>query len=641
MAETTVQIKPTEAAIMAAQRNKVDTMPTLSPKLEEARTKGKELRRLQEQGLSGKDRILALKEASKVKFASRDRDDLILSFGAGLAKKEGNNIVIDSSADQETKSSFESGKEVAEPISNLILYTDIIEQSKALNKSAERVAIDERRMNGGQWVKCRGDALKYLLEEGVMREIFPELYDGTMSQDSVKAFLETTLASDPKLRQKLSEKMKSALQRAKSFEEAETDPGLKQAEETKNSLSSEINQRLERIIGDLRDSGLEIESDVRDDLERMVKEGRSGEAIRKKVEQVFIGSFSDQQRKQINDYLAANQQVASLREELTGLIRGEYKDKVEEELIGARQNLAQLSAGLNQASGFSAAFSRYQKISKILGGDPQTTPLLQEFTELIRKGQEYRKSEQDIQAKKPDAEKKMKAKRANRLQQESELISDMEQYLKDSIIETVTERMEEAEGFEKQRLNEIAEKANTEGVKRVKDSMSTRWIEYKHDGKKRKREVHTKNISQDIRYALYHGEEDEGIKRLVLRDLEVTEWKTIKFSDLQGEQKAMFEESWQKCGEDYKKKLLTSFFEARSAVHVVGPLSLKGHEWKLLEKHFGGTIDDALSKSKEGQDALNKIKEKGIVPGFKLKYLLYVLLALGLLGGGTLFKFGR
>ncbi|MCL5970766.1 MAG: hypothetical protein M1450_04695 [Patescibacteria group bacterium] len=263
-------------------------------------------------------------------------------------------------------------------------------------------------------------------------------------------------------------------------------------------------------------------------------------------------------------------------------------------------------------------------------------------------------NERDNAKKNLDQKKRVFDKeKGKQLKSEKELEKKMTNLLADALNGHLDERTQKAWEVYQEQWRELEDRAVGDDEKKVRKEISTRYIET--DETTRKKTIKRQNIGSDVKFIAYHPE--DGIKRFVLRDLDLKDaagvdidWKNVDLSTLTPEQQSKLNTTYEKCKGDYEKTLFESFFTARLMRDTrftfgfgkhqwegtPGHLSLKAHEWQLLEKNFSGVIDKAIDGSKNAKTALKNLEKKGLMPTFKLKWLLYLLIALGVIGGAPM-----
>ncbi len=100
--------------------------------------------------------------------------------------------------------------------------------------------------------------------------------------------------------------------------------------------------------------------------------------------------------------------------------------------------------------------------------------------------------------------------------------------------------------------------------------------------------------------------------------------------------RADFDKLYNEQGDTIKNRFVTDLFRARGftdkkilGVGLGGDLILTKEQYVLLNSYFGETMEKGLKNSKDAQKGLKALQEKGIIPDSKLKWLIYILLALG------------
>lgn len=258
-----------------------------------------------------------------------------------------------------------------------------------------------------------------------------------------------------------------------------------------------------------------------------------------------------------------------------------------------------------------------------------------------------------------------------RLIEETKLLSQLETAMSNAMVDVMEDRYDQMIPLEEERLAaalKTAEEAKkTElaaSIKKLGEKMGSKWLGY--DKINRKRAPHKDAIKKDMQRLMYATNQEEEIKRMMIEDASLAklkdsqgadvDWKNIDLTtgmfdtgrkDAAG--KPIFEKAdltvlndlYTSQKDAYTQKLFKSFFATRGwadrsflgmASGDPNNLGLKDHEWVLLEQQFGDQVSEALMTDKQGRATIDKLKAEGVITGFKLKWLLYLLL----IGGGSL-----
>ena len=222
---------------------------------------------------------------------------------------------------------------------------------------------------------------------------------------------------------------------------------------------------------------------------------------------------------------------------------------------------------------------------------------------------------------------------------ERDLVEELEAVANNSFVEFLEEKAREMAKKDEEKRN----KESDEALKRFDEALSKRYIEFNSDLRKY---IHHRQITGADMRLLASG--DEGGKIIVARILFNNNTLT-SLATLTPEQLSQVEKIYQQKGADLRKRLMTDYFRQRTFFDRIfkfgkwfskevlfeggfGALTLTDAEWEQIGRHFGSEIDAALAASKQGQEILRQLKEKGININWNLKWLLYILLALGALG---------
>lgn len=380
------------------------------------------------------------------------------------------------------------------------------------------------------------------------------------------------------------------------------------------------------------------------------------------------------------------------------LIKGKYgaeeqnkvikSDETVKQLGGTEDRLKETVSELEERRSTDKAFDKtvfdFENIIQPLlsAGVSERTPE-GSFWQSLKKAKniqlEAEKTKKQIDVKKKEKSPEMAQKRKQRAMVERRLLSQLESVLGESVGDVMEERYDKMEQTRRQmqaeKNKEVQErkdaKTRTAEVK-VERAMDERWIRLSEDGRKK---ISFSNIGEDVEYLIYEGE--NGLKRVMMaivfenKPISVLEadpetgemkevgktWENIDFykHQLTGENKELFEAVYEKYGGQFRDKLFTDLFVARQIGErgrvrkwfdrgkyrfegLVSDVKFREAEWEALEENFSKEIDKTIQSSKEGQTALKRLKEKGITPSFKLKWLIYILIALGVVGGGALKK---
>ena len=236
--------------------------------------------------------------------------------------------------------------------------------------------------------------------------------------------------------------------------------------------------------------------------------------------------------------------------------------------------------------------------------------------------------------------KEKQADLAARRVAERDLVEGLEAVANDSFVEFLEEKAREMAKKDEEKRNTESDEA----LRRFDEALSKRYVEFSPSA--RKYIHHRYQTGQDMRL-LALG--DEGGKIIVARILFNNNTLT-SLGTLTPEQLSQVEKVYQQRGADLRKRLMTDYFRQRTffdrnfikfgkwfSKEVLfeggfGALRITDAEWEEIGRHFGQEVDTALQASKQGQEVLRQLKEKGININWNLKWLLYILLGLGAVG---------
>lgn len=642
-------IKPVDVLSFGEQSPRIPDN-VLSGRLQEARQRAQSLREQREAGRTGRQVLEAQRDRSSTKtFDAKNVKGLELRFGAGAAYEAGSSVQLDAKLKptSEQKASFEQGKTAAEQVGKVLLYTEVAAEQAKTGKSPTEI-LKEKGIKE-TWDKVREDALGTILQNDMLQQAIPELQD-FFTKEVQMQFIEAALVKDPQLRTKIVEKMRDISERASSLPEVRKDQETEEAKVLQAQAETQMQSGWGKMKQTLEAEGYDVSklAGSQAEIDKLIKEGVALPQIASRIRETLLqnGQFSD--RKNIELYINLQKKKEEIEVKLQKSIKGSESERHN----GAE--LARVTAELQAADSTfdKTQYENYSKLVSMLGDTDMSGKfgqnrgqIEQDIKQTVAAGGKYASAEQTIRARSQEVAKLEQKDQAERLRQESELIDALRDVIPDAIAEILLERHDEIVQLEMQRQEKINEQTTSEGVRKVGDAINKNWIEY--NDKTREKTVHRDAIGKDVRFAAYHGE--EGIRRMILRDMDIghEDWKDVDLSTLPEEQKKALEDAYTTHGQAYKDKLLGDFFTAKDfrdggfkvgfknwkIEGSVGALGLKEHEWKLLEQNFGKDLDKRLESSQEGAKMIQEMKDRKIVPNFKSKWLMYLLLLLG--GVGT------
>ena len=476
-----------------------------------------------------------------------------------------------------------------------------------------------------------------------------------------RIYLEATLARDTLMRNKVAQSLKEIVTAAQNLPEVVSDEDYKKAKEDKDSNTPKLDTAktdvLNAITADIA-AVPPLNTAQEDAIKKMLDDGMAPETIIRTAKGLVLNNVN------IPNYVGL-EEIMNKRKLLLG--REEAKGRATNAAMLAAINAEILSLqgeidGIKTATGITDPdINNYSDL--LLKYSPEkdaagtfVSGLTQKIAEGSKLGKDIKTSDDIIKRKETESLKKEGQSQSQRLQKEAELIDRLENVFSDAVVSTLETRYDEMVALEESRRKEQGKEQTTADDQTITQAMKDRWIQYNQAT--REKIVKPDAINSDVRMLAYEG--PDGIKRLMLRDLHLQEpqrdaagnvvldaaghpvmvdidHRTVNLNNLSDEQKKRLDDVFNKHGEAYKDKLLTDMFLARTLRGKImdsfrhNKMGLKDHEWQLLEQNFPGKLADKLGKSKEAQAVLKNLEAAGVKPDSKGRWLLYILLGLGLL----------
>jgi len=659
---TAPEIKPTE--ILASTQREVQT-PTFAgteteaqKKLREAHEKAGKIRELQSQ--HPEDLKKQLVEVTEVgSFSEQDLES--------------------------TKSllSSEQAKTAAEGITPLIKYLEAARKAR-INRSE---VATELGANADEILKKTAELL---ITRGNLLEKFSDLKDAFEGNDNaLRGHVEDLIARDPRFQNELVKELKRI--RDEAHENLRSDPQAEELERTKTEKGDveELQDQQTEIIKTQLEAR-SVPADRIDAILKTINTGDAGFAISRTVDSIIDASgiqnvsYLDAYRQDASAVRTAETERTQLEQQLNQARRGKQNPQTAElikslddqilrkgsaiddlkQKQGDRKNNYESTFNVDDA-GFEAQLQSLDEARAMLNPENSLNRAIQYATS---NGQRLKELTRQVSTLESNTELTQRV--AQRENDREKLSSALEnavgtaigRFLEKKYDDYVSSQNVLIRASEKE-AEKKGEKWLAESTKKLKEAMD-KWGKF--NPKTRKMELDRGNIGKSIRELAANSATGEdgsrkNVAKIVNFELDPEKAREQIAIDIKGEgttfdsltdiekanaeallkkRTADFEKLYSEHGVSYKERLTAAFFEARRAHDInflgknLGELSLTGDEWKILDSQFGLLIEQKLQSSKDGQKVMQDLRERGIVPDKKLKWLLWILLTLGVGAAG-------
>lgn len=599
------------------------------------------IRALRDQGQEGRDQFEALKREPQ-DYNSNTARSIERNLAGDRVQEVRGNIDVTRDATREEKANFQEGKRATETNDGIIVYTGILQEAASRNISVDDV-ITERNRKGDKIVTDRNinaireRSLDAIANNPKFNEMFPELRG--VDIDTKRKIIEDLVAKDPEYRKQLIKIMSDANEAAKALPPVEKDEATKQAEAARDAAQTKIDNTVDYVMDRLNDNEADLTEEDKENVKKLINDGKQPEAIFTYLRNKIItrtkfphldNFISAKQLETARDRAQAAYQTAQNAQNPDQT----YIDRMRTAFEMADNAFSQNNQILNQYADEGNTLFQVSGVLDLPKEDPES--IRYALNDIKQAKAELDKQQKVLDQKGEEAKNKETASRDARLAEMSTLVDKLTYAPMEALYETLKARYDQFVGLEKTRLTKEGDEKVKQGLEAVDRQMDGRWVEY--NPRTRRRTTHGERALRDVRDAAYRGE--DGIKDQMIDALGFLQddGRRATLETLNDEQKRILNEVYAQRKSAYIKKLFTDFAATRGflekAVGTIpfasGEFGLKGHEWRLLEEKFNGEIEAGIEGNQTAKDALKAMREKGIVPTFKLKWLLYMLAALGI-----------
>ncbi len=635
---------------------------------------------------SGKEAFSAfLRKEESASYSSLTLEGDKAAFGAGAAHlNEDGGIVLDENARPELKAIHNEGASLLEITSKVHDYLLILaagDDRKQEERFKQMREQGRRHLEGITLTQLRQEALDYILADPSFQAMFPELSQIPRSQR--QKYIEAVLLRDPDLRVLYSRNLQSIHDEILKLPEIKGGEKTTQLEAQKKEKETNLEDGIARTVRVLERKYPGLITEVR--IREIVNSSYSlqdaittieTELLREKVPRAdevreYLGIGGE-----VKDREAKKQQIINAlqgRAPAAGSLQDTEITRLNQEIDGLKNRRTALSGDAT----LQEQVRTYQEIQSLLRPAQGES---NEFVQSLNGALVARSSIETLESqirRLPESKDRQRSER-ERLAAESRILGRLERVWGETVAELMLKRYDEMTKLEQQRLAKEAEELRkkqeyeaAQDVEKVRGVIRTRWIEYNESS--RSRILHQHNIGEDMRFLAYAASGEEGVRRLLLREAigreitvikldengkeiidpltgqpetETLPWDDVPLSRLSEHDRKILDTVYTTLGKEFKTKLFTDYYLARSCITdrtlgmrifgryifeaSIGELAFRQHEWELLRQNFGVDLESALKSSREAQGWLDRMKREGIVPGFKLKWLIYLLILLGL-----------
>lgn len=644
-----IQFKPAEVLHFGGET----TVRMRSPDLQRAKDKGAELRKEKANSTSAKSFFESYRnKPSERNLTGQNKEDLNLEFGAGEAKRNASDG-IEVPTTPEEKSLYDEAQAEIKNINDYIQYSEITAEAKKTGKPVATI-LSERAAKGLEGPRNQGEfdaqkqkAVDYIISTDVIQISLPDV--AAITDQAIKRkLIEDLLAADPALRTKIVEKMVGIADRVKALPDAPESKEVTDAQDSKKDAETKITENLDMVRDRLKDLGIDdVKANaLRNEVEKFIKDGKSLDQVLGYLRSESIGQLKNVP--QIQEYITAKnleEPLQQRREKLdaTRTVPSAIKS-VEDQLQIVQKTIANfegdpaLKAELVRYENTVIAFTNQKDSSSSTAeGGIYLSPVAHGIDQIVKSQKAIVTADKIIKEKGALSGKARETWRNDRLVQESNLISEMKNVIPSSIAEVLSDRYDEMEKLEQQRMERVAKEQEDKGKKGVADGIrkveavkAKRWIEYDYGTRQRK--VNALNLGNDIKFVAYAGE--EGFKRLILRDSElvlnypaagtpIPVWANVDLASLPEDIRRTLDGVYETQKDSYKQKLFGDFYLERGKDRG---LTLKNHEYELLQKNFGEAFEKGVASKAEAQEIVEKLKKSGVKMNTGLLALLGLLI---------------
>lgn len=668
-----VKIKIQQAATHTETANEYDKSKT--PEEQRIEQEWREERAKGTEGTAVLEQIR--NSATEARFTSQEAEDLKSQFGGGNAEIDpsGNppKAELKGNPTPLERQSFEAAGKRIDEINDFIRYTDVLVEAQKTGKKPSEV-ITARRNRGetaliteNMYSTARTKALAAILEDPATKVLYPGL-SKVSSQDEKMTYIETMLASDPKFRSKIVKEMREIVEESQNLPDVARDNELRTAEAEQKTLQTTLKTKLEQMFVSIQADGITLNDTEEQEIINLASSGATPDQIVSRLRNKALESVPGYDKfANLADLESMHNQLRDRLRDLekqlpsTETSKSTTNPNLVEAIKIAREESERVANNYYAAKNFmadnKANYERYLELnSKYSMSTTDTSPIGSRFREIADASGKLSEITALIAERKANPNRSERASILTRQNAEARLQERLDGIFTKGITETIEERYDEIVGLEQKRLQQEAEKTGKADNIAVAKGLGSDFIEF--DPRSRQKIVHQENINEAIRLLAYEGQ--EGIDRLLIKHLGFKtplldaddepqadgpgnpimvdiDWRTVDLSTLSGEQKARLEAVRKEYGDKYRDRVFKDAFAARTlgsklrdALPGTHEMGLKKHEWGMLEANFSGKLEEALRGSREASDAIKKLEAQGIKPDFKMKWLLWAALLVGI-----------
>jgi hypothetical protein len=462
-----------------------------------AQKKVKDLRKLQEEGKTGKELFEGMKTAgAEPAPTSAEADLLAEKFGVGKATRGKDGKLKPPSNDPEALNIHETARKEINQVNDFLTYSEISTEAQNTGKPIQELLNERQKLNPSgpkteaEFKALRDKSIDHLISVGVGEGAFGDLSDLSVAER--RDYIEKMIAKDPELRTAIAGEMKSISEKADQLPEQPKNQDYEEAKSIQKESMGERDEALAKTIEMLNDRGIADTAEFQKQLDTLIKEGKSPEAALSLLQASFVNEttiphLEDFQKYQ-KDMMTAERLQARLdsydirKQSQTVIDETHQKLKEVQDRIDAQEQQITSDNNLNNE------FQTYTMLVQLSSPmkDPNSgvyiSPLAERLHDAIKAQRKIADADKKIKDLEPEASKGEREWRVQRLAQERQLVSELQSVMKRSVGEVMGERYDEVVRLQEADLTKKESETNDLIDKSMYRVMRTRLEEAKKPG---------------------------------------------------------------------------------------------------------------------------------------------------------------